>query len=110
MPLRIKISLNNIKSKSVSLEKEREYTEQNFRNMVWFFREELLKIQNGMTMEQIGFSQGEIGNLKRQGILKLTSIKERTYLVGKYRYGNGRSFILTEKAKLALKEMAVSEN
>ena len=61
-------------------------------------------------MKQIGLSVREIGNLKRQKILKLTSIKERTYLVGKYRYGNERGFVLTEKAKLILKEMTVSEN
>jgi hypothetical protein len=62
-------------------------------------------------MEQIGLSKGEIGNLKKQEILKLTSTnKEKINLLGKYRSGNGRIYILTEKAKLTLKEMAVSKN
>ena len=108
MPLRMKNPHNNVKSKSVSQEKDREYEEKNFRNMVWFYRKELSKVQEGKTIEQIGLSQGEIGNLKRQKILKLVSIKERTYLVGRYRYGNGRSYVLTEKTRLILKEMVVS--
>jgi hypothetical protein len=108
--LRLKISLNNLKSKSVSLEQEKEYAEQTFRNMVWFYRKELLKIHSGVTMEQIGLSRGEIGNLKRQEILKLTiTFKDETRLIGKYRNGNGRIYVLTEKAKLALREMTVSE-
>ncbi len=109
--MRTKIPHNNIKSRSVSKEKEREYAEQTFRNMVWFYRKELLKIQNGKTMEQIGLSKGEIGNLKKQEILKLTSTnKEKINLLGKYRSGNGRIYVLTEKTKLTLKEMAVSKN
>jgi hypothetical protein len=49
---------NNVKSKSVSQEKDREYEEKNFRNMVWFYRKELSKVQEGKTIEQIGLSQG----------------------------------------------------
>jgi hypothetical protein len=111
MPLRMRIPQNNIKSKSVSLEQEREYAEQTFKNMVWFYREELSKVHSGKTMEQIGLSKGEINNLKKQEILRLTATtKEKTPPFGKYRPGNGRIYVLTEKAKLALKEMAVSEN
>ena len=105
----MRIPRNNLKSKSVSLEQEREYTEQTFRNMVWFYRKELSKIQNGKTMEQIGLSHGEIGNLRKQGILRLTATaKEKTPPLRKHLPGNGRIYVLTEKAKLALKEMAVS--
>ena len=110
MPSRMKIPHNNVKSKSVSQEQEREYEELTFRNMVWFYRKELIKIHNGETMEQIGLSNGEINNLRGQEILRLTSTnKEKTYLFGKYRPGNGRIYVLTEKAKLELKEMAVSD-
>ena len=109
--MRTKNPDNNIKSELISKEKESEYAEQTFRNLVWFYRKELLKIHNGETMEQIGFSIGEISNLKRQEIIRLTSTKnEKTYPLGKYRPGNGRIYVLTEKAKLALKEMTVDEN
>lgn len=109
--MRRKIPLNKIKSTLISQVKEREYAEQTFRNMVWFYRDELLKVNNGETMMQIGLSKGEISNLKRQGILKLTSIKkEKMRLLGRYLPGNGRIYVLTDKAKLTLKEMTVSEN
>ena len=111
MPLSVKIPHNNVKSKSVSNEQEREYEEQSFRNMVWFYRKELSKVHNGETMVQNGLSRGEISNLEKQGVLRLTSTKkEKIHLLGKYRPGNGRIYVLTEKARLALKEMAVSEN
>ena len=93
------------------MEQAREYADQTFRNMVWFYRKELLRVHNRETMEQIGLTKGEIGNLKRQKILKLISAnKEKTILLGKHPYGNGRIYVLTEKAKLTLKEMTVSEN
>ena len=67
------------------------------------------RTQNGKTMEQIGLSHGEIGNLRKQEILRLTATaKEKTPPLRKHLPGNGRIYVLTEKAKLALKEMAVS--
>ena len=105
MPLRTKTPRNNMKYKTVSQEQETEYEELSFRNMVWFYRKELSKVQDGETMEQSGLSRGEIGNLRIQEILKLTSTKnEKTRLLGKYLPGNGRIYVLTEKAKLVLKE------
>ena len=110
MPLRTKTLHNNIKSESVSQEKEKKYTEQTFRNMVWFYREELLKVNDGLTMKQVGLSKREIGNLKKQRILRLASAVNEKTLLGKRHLGNGRFFVLTEKAKLVLKEMVVGKN
>ena len=98
--MRIKIPHNNTKSKTVSQEQEREYTEQTFRNLVWYYRKEISKVQDGETMKQIGLSEGEIGNLRIQEILKLTSTKKEKMqqLSGKYLPGNGGIYVLTEKA------------
>ncbi len=103
------MSQNN-KSKSVSQEQEGKYAEQNFKNMIWFYRKELSKIHHGKTIDQLGLSYVEVRNLTRQEILILTyTLRERIYLTGKYRKGNGRIYVLTEKARLILKEIAISE-
>ena len=103
MPLRVKTF-------QCSLDQERELREQTFRNMVWFYREALLEVDDGYSMQHIGLSKGEISNLKRQDIITLTSSKnEKISLLGRYRPGNGRVYVLTEKAKMVLREIAKSE-
>jgi len=69
--------------------------EQSFRNLVWFFQDELREIENGTPPLNVpSLTEGTIKRLHKYSVLKVSH-----HLVGGYKA------VLTEKAKKEMEEL-----